>query len=125
MKLEDIYDYFARPRVTFLSQEEAACYVLSVLLQGKSYFSELLPKLEREYPAYRLSDTVLFSALSFLEAEGAIISYQGRFGRGRPRRLYQIKDEWLDEAQKLAQLWRDSATKQQRCPSQLTEREAS
>lgn len=120
MKIEDIYDYFARPPVTFLSQEETACYVLSVLLDEETYPSELIQKLEQEYPTYRLSDTILFNTLNFLEDVGAVTSYWVRHGRGRPRRLYQLTDEWLDKAEELAELWYASTAKKGSSTLKLT-----
>lgn len=108
MKLEDIYEFFRNPPPTYLSQEQAVCYVLSVLLRGESYGTELMQRLEREYPAYRLSDTVLYSALKFLEDEKAISGYWRKVeGRGRPRRMYQITSEWQERAASLARLWDD------------------
>lgn len=110
MKLDEIYQFFASPPVTYLTPEQAVSYVLSVLLSGESYGTELIQKLESEYPNYRLSDTVLYTALKFLEQEEAIVGYWKKVpGRGRPRRMYQVTQEWLVEAQKLAQLWSDSA----------------
>ena len=38
----------------------------------ESYGTELIQKLESEYPTYRLSDTVLYSAIKFLEEEGVL-----------------------------------------------------
>ena len=108
MKIEDIYEYFARPPVTFLSQEETVCYVLSVLLEEELYPTQLIERLEQEYPTYRLSDPVLLDALNFLEDVGAATSYRVRHGRGRPRRLYQLTEDWVGEAQKLAHLWQTS-----------------
>lgn len=106
MKLEDIYQFFQNPPPTYLSQELAVCYVLSVLLQGESYGTELIQRLESDYPDYRLSDTVLYSALKFLEDEKAIFGYWKKVeGRGRPRRMYQVSPEWSEQAQRLAQLW--------------------
>jgi len=108
MRLEDIYQFFQNPPPTYLSQELAVCYVLSVLLQGESYGTELIQKLESEHPNYRLSDTVLYSALKFLEDEKAIVGYWKKVeGRGRPRRMYQISPEWSEQAQSLAHLWHD------------------
>lgn len=108
MKLEDIYHFFENPPPIYLSQELAVCYVLSVLLQGESYGTELIQRLENEYSKYRLSDTVLYSALKFLEDEKAIIGYWKKVeGRGRPRRMYQISPEWQEHAQNLDRLWRD------------------
>lgn len=108
MKLEDIYQFFQNPPPTYLSQELAVCYVLSVLLQGESYGTELIQRLESEIPLYRLSDTVLYSALKFLEDEKAIAGYWKKVeGRGRPRRMYQINREWQNRATELAGLWQD------------------
>ena len=108
MRLEDIYQFFQNPPPTYLSQELAVCYVLSVLLQGESYGTELIQKLESEHPNYRLSDTVLYSALKFLEDEKAIVGYWKKVeGRGRPRRMYRVSPEWQHQAEQLACLWQN------------------
>ncbi len=110
MQLEDIYQFFQNLPPTFLAQEQTVCYVLSVLLQGDSYGTELIERVEREYPNYRLSDTMLYNALNFLEDKRVIASYwQKMEGRGRPRRMYRVNLEWLMVAQELARLWRESA----------------
>ncbi|MBD2306419.1 helix-turn-helix transcriptional regulator [Chroococcidiopsis sp. FACHB-1243] len=112
MQLEDIYQYFANPPEIYLCQEQAVCYILSVLLEGESYGSGLIQKLEREESRYRLSDTVLYAALKFLEDEGALAGYWQKLeGRGRPRRMFRLNHQWQDEARKLAKLWSDSITK--------------
>lgn len=106
MKIHDIYQFFQNPPPTYLCQELAVCYVLSVLLEVESYGTELIQRLETENPSYRLSDTVLYSALKFLEDEKAITGYWKKVeGRGRPRRMYQINPDWLSEARNLASLW--------------------
>lgn len=108
MKFEDIYDFFQNPPPTYLNKELTVCYVLSVLLSGDSYGTELIQKLEREYPEYRLSDTVLYSALKFLENEQAIRGYWKKVeGRGRPRRMYQVSPESRSQAEELARLWQE------------------
>ncbi len=108
MKLDDIYQFFQNPPPTYLSSEPAVCYILSVLLQGDNYATELIHRLESEYPHYRLSDTVLYDALKFLESEKAIIGYwQKVIGRGRPRRMYQISPQWQAQANELARLWQE------------------
>jgi DNA-binding PadR family transcriptional regulator len=113
MTIEEIYQFFATQPPIYLSSEQAACYVLSVLLIEESYGTRLIQKLESDYPPYRLSDTVLYAALNFLETERAIASrLQKVDGRGRPRRMYSVSPQWLDEAQKLAALWTTSVTKQ-------------
>ncbi len=108
MKLEDIHQFFENPPPTYLCQELAICYILSVLLQGESYGTELIQRLETEYPTYRLSDTVLYSAIKFLEDERAINGYWKKLeGRGRPRRMYQVSPEWQVQAQDLTRLWQE------------------
>lgn len=108
MKLEDIYQFFQNPPPTYLSQELAVCYVLSVLLRGESYGTELIEQLESAYPLYRLSDTVLYNALKFLEDKKAITSHWQKVqGRGRPRRMYQVSPDWQEQAENLARLWQD------------------
>jgi DNA-binding PadR family transcriptional regulator len=108
MKLEDIYQFFENPPPTYLCQELAVCYILYILLQGESYGTELIQRLETEYPTCRLSDTVLYSAIKFLEDERAITGYWKKLdGRGRPRRMYQVSTEWQEESRKLAHLWQN------------------
>lgn len=111
MKFEDIYQFFHSPPPIYLSKELAVCYVLSVLARGESYGTELIQLIESEYAAYRLSDTVLYSALKFLEEEEAIAGYWKKVeGRGRPRRMYRIRPDWRERAQDFARLWHDYAS---------------
>ena len=106
MKFEDIYCFFRNPPPLYLNQELAVCYILDVLLQGDSYGTELIARLERESATYRLSDTVLYSAIKFLESSGTIIGYWKKVeGRGRPRRMYQIEPDWLNKSKELAYFW--------------------
>lgn len=106
MKFEDIYRFFQAPPPFYLNKELAVCYVLAVLVRGDSYGTELIQLLETESNAYRLSDTVLYSALKFLEEEGIIVGYWKKVeGRGRPRRMYQIQGDAQERAQELSQLW--------------------
>jgi DNA-binding PadR family transcriptional regulator len=107
MKFQDIYHFFQEPPPNYLSKEVAVCYVLSVLLErGDSYGTGLIQFLETDHRLYRLSDTVLYSALKFLEDEAVIEGYWQRVeGRGRPRRMYQVAAEKLDLAHQLASLW--------------------
>jgi DNA-binding PadR family transcriptional regulator len=112
MKFEDIYQFFKDPPPFYLNKELAVCYVLAVLLRGDSYGTELIQLLETEYPLYRLSDTVLYSALKFLEDEEMVTGYWKKVeGRGRPRRMYQIRPEAMQQAQDLARLWHEYAVK--------------
>jgi DNA-binding PadR family transcriptional regulator len=104
--LDEIYQFFRNPPPFYLNKELAVCYVLDVLLQKDSYGTELIQLLENEYPTYRLSDTVLYSALKFLEDAAAITGYWKKVeGRGRPRRMYQVNPDWQPKAQDLAHLW--------------------
>ncbi len=113
MKFDDIYQFFKDPPPFYLNKELAVCYVLSVLRGGDSYGTELIQLLERDYPLYRLSDTVLYSALKFLEDEQMVTGYWKKVeGRGRPRRMYQIRPEMDQQAQDLSQLWHGYAVKQ-------------
>ncbi len=121
MKIEEVYQFFAQPPKTYLSTEQAACYVLSVLLQKESYGTELIRELESKYPAYQLSDTVLYAALKFLESETAIAAYWKKVeGRGRPRRMYQVNPEWHQQAQKLAALWTQAASRKHLYANSIT-----
>jgi len=104
--LDEIYKFFETPPPFYLNKELAVCYVLAVLLRQDSYGTELINLLETEYPTYRLSDTVLYSALKFLEDAAAIVGYWKKVeGRGRPRRMYQITPDWRERADELARLW--------------------
>jgi DNA-binding PadR family transcriptional regulator len=106
MKFEDIFQFFQDPPPNYLNKELAVCYVLAVLQRKDSYGTELIQLLESEYPTHRLSDTVLYSALKFLEDEKVIMGYWKKVeGRGRPRRMYQIEAEWRERSDELAQLW--------------------
>jgi DNA-binding PadR family transcriptional regulator len=106
MNFEDIYCFFRNPPPLYLNQELAVCYILDILLQDDSYGTELIARLEHESSTYRLSDTVLYSAIKFLEANGTIVGYWKKVeGRGRPRRMYQIAPDWTAKAKELAHFW--------------------
>ncbi|WP_336884509.1 PadR family transcriptional regulator [Synechococcus elongatus] len=106
MDFEDIYRFFQDPPPHYLSKELAVCYVLAVLRHEDSYGTELIQHLETHWPNYRLSDTVLYTALKFLEDEQIISGYWKKVeGRGRPRRMYQLAQANDDRSRDLAQLW--------------------
>ncbi len=108
MKLQDIYQYFQSPQPIFLNQEMAVCYVLAVLKECDSYGTEFIQKLEAQHVPHRLSDTVLYGALKFLEKETIIQGYwQKVVGRGRPRRMYRIDESAHAQAQELGDLWHE------------------
>ena len=106
MKFEDIYQFFEAPPPIYLNKELAVCYVLAVLLQQDSYGTELIQLLTQRYADYRLSDTVLYGALKFLEDDQAIDGYWKKVeGRGRPRRMYRLNPDRRLQAEELAQMW--------------------
>lgn len=106
MKFEDIYQFFKDPPPIYLNKELAVCYVLAVLIHRDSYGTELIQALLHQYKGYRLSDTVLYGALKFLEDENAITGYWKKVeGRGRPRRMYRLSPDYQLKARELADLW--------------------
>jgi DNA-binding PadR family transcriptional regulator len=108
MKFEDIYQFFEDPPPIYLNKELAVCYVLSVLLRQDSYGTELIQWLSQQYPNYRLSDTVLYGALKFLEDENAVDGYWKKVeGRGRPRRMYRLNPNWRLRAEELSEFWKN------------------
>lgn len=107
MRLQDIYQYFLSPPPVYLGKEVAVCYILSILIHiDESYATALMQHIRAEHPPYRISDAVLYSALEFLTDEGIIQSYgSNSHGRGRPRQMFSVRSEKLDDAKRLAQLW--------------------
>jgi DNA-binding PadR family transcriptional regulator len=107
MKFKDIYQFFQDPPPIYLEKEVAVCYVLATLLKKRnSYGVELISYIETAYPLYRLSDTLLYSALKFLEDEEILDFYWQKMDRrGRPRRMYQIKEDKIELAKQVARLW--------------------
>lgn len=106
MDFDDVYQFFRSPPPTYLTKEQAVCYVLDVLLRQESYGTELIDLIERTHPGYRLSDTVLYSVLKFLEESGTISGYWKKLDRrGRTRRMYQIQPEARSRAEELSKLW--------------------
>ena len=82
--------------------------MLSVLLRQDSYGTELIQWLTQQYPNYRLSDTVLYGALKFLEDEHAVDGYWKKVeGRGRPRRMYRLNPSWRLRAEELSEFWQN------------------
>ena len=111
MKFDDIYQFFENPPPNYLNRELAVCYILAVLVQGESYGTEMIEQLECRYITYRISDTVLYGSLKFLEDTGVIAGgWKKLASRGRPRRMYRIEEEWYDRSLELAKLWQDYTT---------------
>lgn len=120
MNFEDIYRFFQDPPPHYLSKELAVCYVLAILRHDDSYGTELIQHLESQWPTYRLSDTVLYTALKFLEDEQIISGYWKKVeGRGRPRRMYQLAPNGHDRARELAHLWDQYLTASAQQPLQV------
>jgi len=110
MHFEDIYGFFENLPPTYLNAEQAVCYILSVLIKEESYGTALIQRLELEYPFFRISDPVLYTALNFLEEEGFITSFWQKLkGRGRPRRILCLNPDFHERAQELSQLWQNYA----------------
>jgi DNA-binding PadR family transcriptional regulator len=108
MTFDAIYEFFQTPQLTYLTQEMAVCYVLAVLCHQDSYGTALIENLTLEYPRYRLSDTILYEVIRFLEDNNIIESYWQRMeGRGRPRHMYHILSDAQHQAESLADLWRN------------------
>ncbi len=106
MKFDDIYRFFRNPPPLYLNQELAVCYILAILMDGDSYGTELISRLEKGSETFRLSDTVLYSAIKFLEGSGMISGYWKKVeGRGRPRRMYRIHPDWEEKAREFASFW--------------------
>ena len=113
LSIDGINEHFQSPQLIYLGKEQAVCYVLRTLLAGDTYGTELIDALEKNFPRYRLSDTVLYIALQFLENEGITIAYSKKTeGRGRPRRMYKLAASRRKEAQALALLWSATELKQ-------------
>ncbi|NEP57911.1 MAG: PadR family transcriptional regulator [Symploca sp. SIO2G7] len=106
MRLNDVYQFFQDSCPTAINKELAVCYVLSVLTQKESYGTELMQIIKREYPTYRLSETILYRAFAFLERIGAVSCRKQRTsGKGRPRHIYKLLPEWREQAEELSELW--------------------
>jgi DNA-binding PadR family transcriptional regulator len=123
MKFDDIYRFFQNPPPLYLNQELAVCYILAVLTDGDSYGTELISRLEKDSETFRLSDTVLYSAVKFLEGSGMISGYWKKVeGRGRPRRMYKIHPDWEAKAREFASFWnsyREASLKQPTAKSMI------
>jgi len=106
MTLDTIQSCFDHPPPIHLNAELAVCFVLSVLLAQDTYAAALIQHLVQSYPAYRLSKPNLYKALTFLETEGAVLSYwQKVAGRGRPRRMFTLVPPHREPAAALVQRW--------------------
>lgn len=108
MKFQDIHRFFQERKPTFLCPEAAVGYVVSVLVKTDACGTDLIQQIEKEYPGYCLSDTVLYQAIKFLKSEQWVKCYTQKLeGRGRPHRMLSLNPEVREEAQGLAQLWQD------------------
>jgi DNA-binding PadR family transcriptional regulator len=107
LDIGNIYAFFQTPQPIFLQPEPAVCYILHTLLKADSYGTGLIRQLEEDYPGYRLSDTLLYKVLKFLEEEKFITDYVKSEGRGRPRRMFKLASDKGEKAQELAHLWQN------------------
>src|SRR5579883_156627 len=106
MNLDTIQTFFTAPPPTYLNTELAVCFVVSVLLQQDTCITAFVHHLQQTYPAYDVSDTILYRALTFLETEGAVRKYWQRgVGRGRPRQMFTLVAQHREQATTLTQLW--------------------
>jgi DNA-binding PadR family transcriptional regulator len=107
LTIKNIVNSFGDGRLTFLTAEQAICYVADRLTKGDSYGTELIQELVFGSTQYRISDTICFKALNFLTAEGLATSVELKVaGRGRPRRMYSLVKERRKDAVELASCWR-------------------
>jgi hypothetical protein len=107
MNLDTLQAFFGDPPPSDLNTSLAVGFVLSVLLEQDTDSTEFKQQLEQKYPAYRLSHPVLYQALAFLEAEGAVLSYWQRSeSHAPPRRLFNLAPHMRKQAGRLATLWR-------------------
>ncbi len=111
MQIADIYSYFQNPQPIYISKEAAVSYVLWILkTRGESYGTELIQLMEQEYENLRISDTILYTALKFLEEEELVSGYWQKLeGRGRPRRMYRLNPAKVKQSEELAALWEQYA----------------
>ena len=101
-RFSEIRQYFEAKQTKFLVFEEAVCWTLKRLLEGDSYPTGIVASLEKQYPHTKVSETVIQKAIAFLDDEDIINSYrQQTGGRGRPRRMLALRDEYRQEAQEL------------------------
>lgn len=107
--IQDIFSELEGSQTVYLTEKLAIAYIFSALLEkGEVYGTQLIADLET-HPKLRVSDTILYAALTWMKNEKAV-SYEDKKiengGRGRPRRMYRLREEWRPQAEKLAELWR-------------------
>jgi DNA-binding PadR family transcriptional regulator len=107
LTIENIVNSFDDGRLTFLTAEQAICYVADRLIAGDSYGTELIQELVFGSTRHRISDTICCKALAFLVTEGLATSVELKVaGRGRPRRMYSLVKDRRKDAVELASCWR-------------------
>jgi DNA-binding PadR family transcriptional regulator len=106
MNRDSLNAFLTKPRYSYLTPEQAACYMLHCLLKADCYATQLIDELAQDGLNRRLSDTNLYAAIAFLTSIGAIRSYEQKcVQRGRPRRMFALEPEFRPEAQSLAVHW--------------------
>lgn len=108
LTVQGVTDFFLNPPPFYLNKALTVAYVLSVLSERDAYGTELIQLLETSYRGYKLSDIVLYNVVGFLEKEQIISTYWNKAEtgqRGRPRRMYKVEPDKVEEARKLGDLW--------------------
>lgn len=106
-KLDAVYLFFREHPPVFINNQLAVAYVLSVLVRQDSYGTELMEALKNEETIFRVSDTVLWNAFRFLRSEDIVEEYstEKHEGRGRPRKMFKLREKYRPQAKELALLW--------------------
>jgi predicted transcriptional regulator len=105
--LQRAYQKFQALNNYCLNYELVTLYVLSVLKKKESYAWEMEQELTRK-TNFRVSSTTLSKVLDDLLAEKVVISYKRKGeGRGRPKRMYKLSNEWYFHAIALAKFWEE------------------
>jgi DNA-binding PadR family transcriptional regulator len=106
LRLEDVLAYFDQPVSTFLTIEQAVCYIASSLLKADCYGTGLIEDLRQVPGSYAMSDTICHAALAFTVKEGLATSTEKKASRrGRPRRMFKLKPSQREKAKELAAFW--------------------
>lgn len=113
MQIKDVYDYFNTFHLQYLKIPEAIAYLAFVVRDEEFYASGIKKKLNEEYPKLAISDTVLYQAIDCLSKWQWINHYNlVQQNRGRPRTMYRLDDQYLEEVKNIACLWEYNYHKQ-------------
>lgn len=109
-ELAKIEDWFRTVQAPFMSYELAVCFVCDRIRLESQYASKLIQEVEA-VAGYRLSDTILYKALSFLRRSHFVREYSqsieesGSGGRGRPRQMFAIGEGMQEQVIRLSILY--------------------